>query len=139
MCEPALRAARASVERRLEDVPAIRGVRGSLLQVFVNLVTNAAHALEPAGGAVTLELATLGEGVAARVKDDGPGMAPEVKRRAFEPFFTTKPNGKGAGLGLSIVQGIVARHGGSVSVESELGAGTTFTVTLPYAPIDSTA
>jgi signal transduction histidine kinase len=139
MCEPALRAAGARVERRLEGVPAVRGVRGSLLQVFVNLVTNAAHALEPVGGMVTLELAAAGEGVAARVRDDGPGMAPEVKRRAFEPFFTTKPNGKGSGLGLSIVQGIVARHGGSVSVESELGAGTTFTVTLPYAPIDKTA
>jgi PAS domain S-box-containing protein len=139
MCEPALRAAGARIERRLEGVPAVRGVRGSLLQVFVNLVTNAAHALEPGGGVVMLELANAGEGVAARVRDDGPGMAPEVKRRAFEPFFTTKPNGKGSGLGLSIVQGIVARHGGSVSVESELGAGTIFTVTLPYAPIDKTA
>ncbi len=131
MCEPALRAAGATVERRLEIVPAVWGVRGSLLQVFVNLVTNAAHALEPAGGIVTLELAPAGDRVAARVKDDGPGMAPDVKRRAFEPFFTTKPNGKGSGLGLSIVQGIVARHGGAIDVESAPDAGSTFTVMLP--------
>jgi len=131
MCEPALRTARASVEQRLEAVPAVWGVPGSLLQVFVNLVTNAAHALEPRGGVVTLELAQAGGCIAARVTDDGPGMPPEVQRRAFEPFFTTKPNGKGSGLGLSIVQGIVARHGGSIEVESALGAGSTFTVTLP--------
>lgn len=131
MCEPALKAASAKVEQRLESVPVVWGVRGSLLQVFVNLVTNAAHALEPAGGVVTLELAPEGDRVSSRVKDDGPGMAPDVKRRAFEPFFTTKPNGKGSGLGLSIVQGIVARHGGAVTLESEPGSGSTFTVTLP--------
>lgn len=132
MCEPALRAASATVERRLEPVAAVWGVRGSLLQVFVNLVTNAAHALEQRGGVVTLELAPAAGGrVAARVRDDGPGMPPEVKGRAFEPFFTTKPNGKGSGLGLSIVQGIVARHGGAIAVESAPGEGSTFTVTLP--------
>ncbi|MFL5261851.1 MAG: sensor histidine kinase, partial [Anaeromyxobacteraceae bacterium] len=131
MCEPALQAASARVERRLEPAPPVPGQRGSLLQVFVNLLTNAAHALEPRGGTVTLELAPSGDHVAARVRDDGPGMAPEVKRRAFEPFFTTKPDGKGSGLGLSIVQGIVSRHGGAISVESAPGAGTAFTVMLP--------
>ena len=131
MCDPALRSAAARVEQRLEVVPPVWGVPGSLLQVFVNLVTNAAHALEPAGGTITLELAVAGDHVAARVKDDGPGMTPEVKRRAFEPFFTTKPAGKGSGLGLSIVQGIVSRHGGAITVESAPGAGTTFTVVLP--------
>jgi PAS domain S-box-containing protein len=131
MCEPALRDAKATLEHRLEAVPAVRGVRGSLLQVFVNLVTNAAHALEPRGGVVRLELARAGGRVAARVKDDGPGMTAEVKGRAFEPFFTTKAAGKGSGLGLSIVQGIVARHGGAVEVESAPGEGSTFTVTLP--------
>ena len=116
---------------RLEDVPMIWGVPGSLLQVFVNLVTNAAHALEPSGGTVTLELAASGEHVAARVKDDGPGIPPDVRRRIFEPFFTTKPVGKGTGLGLSIVQGIVSRHGGAITVESEPGQGASFTVMLP--------
>jgi PAS domain S-box-containing protein len=131
ICEPALRSANARVEQRLEPVPPVWGIRGSLLQVFVNLLTNAAHALEPAGGTVTIELAPAGDHVAARVKDDGPGMPPEVKRRAFEPFFTTKPTGKGSGLGLSIVQGIVSRHGGAITVESTPGQGTAFTVVLP--------
>jgi PAS domain S-box-containing protein len=131
MCEPALAAAGAKVARRMEAAPPVWGQRGSLLQVFVNLLTNAAHALEPRGGTVTLELAPSGDHVAARVRDDGPGMPPDVKRRAFEPFFTTKPDGKGSGLGLSIVQGIVSRHGGAISVESAPGAGTAFTVMLP--------
>jgi PAS domain S-box-containing protein len=142
MCEPALAAARASVVRRIERVPPVRGQRGSLLQVFVNLVTNAAHALEPKGGTVTLELAAEDEAVTARVRDDGPGMAPDVQRRAFEPFFTTKIDGRGSGLGLSIVQGIVTRHGGTIALESAAGAGTCFTVRLPLgaqAPIDKTA
>jgi PAS domain S-box-containing protein len=134
MCEPALRAAGARVEQRFEEVPPVWGQRGRLLQVFVNLVTNAAHALEPRGGTVTLELAPAGEHVAARVKDDGAGMMPEVKRRAFEPFFTTKGDGQGSGLGLSIVESIVSRHGGAISLETERGVGTTFTVMLPVSP-----
>ncbi len=134
MCDPALRAACARVEQRFEQVPPVWGQRGTLLQVFVNLVTNAAHALEPEGGTVTLELAPAGEHVAARIKDDGAGMTPEVKRRAFEPFFTTKADGRGSGLGLCIVESIVSRHGGAISLESEPDAGTTFTVMLPVSP-----
>jgi PAS domain S-box-containing protein len=134
MCEPTLRGAGARVEQRFEEVPPVWGQRGRLLQVFVNLVTNAAQALEPRGGTVTLELAPAGEHVAARVKDDGAGMAPEVKRRAFEPFFTTKADGRGSGLGLSIVESIVSRHGGAISLETERGMGTTFTVMLPVSP-----
>ena len=134
LCEPVLRQAKARVEQRLEAVPPVWGMRGSLLQVFVNLVTNAAHALEPRGGTVTLELAAAGDHVAARVRDDGRGMDADVKRRAFEPFFTTKGDGKGSGLGLSIVQAIVSRHRGAIEVESAPGQGTTFTVMLPVNP-----
>ncbi len=131
MCEPALRNAGARLERRLDGVPVVLGQRDSLHQVFVNLITNAAQALEGGGGTVRLSVSSDGEHVSARVRDDGPGMAPDVKRRIFEPFFTTKRDGSGTGLGLSIVQGIVSRHGGAISVESELGEGTTFTVLLP--------
>lgn len=131
VCEPTLKAAGAHVELRFDEVPPVWGVRGSLLQVFVNLIVNAAHALEPEGGAVTLELAAAGDHVAARVRDDGPGMTPEVRRRALEPFFTTKTDGKGSGLGLSIVQGIVSRHGGAISIESAPGQGTTVTIMVP--------
>jgi PAS domain S-box-containing protein len=130
MCEPALRASGAKLERVFQPVPAIAGNKGSLLQVFVNLITNAAQALR-GSGTVRLELEKSGGSVVARVRDDGCGMPDEVKARAFEPFFTTKPDGRGSGLGLSIVQGIVGRHAGGISVESQEGVGTTFIVTLP--------
>jgi signal transduction histidine kinase len=65
------------------------------------------------------------------VQDDGPGIAPEHLNRIWDPFFTTKPVGQGTGLGLSITQRAVDRHGGRVAVESTLGQGTRFTVTLP--------
>jgi PAS domain S-box-containing protein len=131
MCEPALRQARARVTRRLDPVPRIWGVPGSLLQVFVNLITNAAQAIDGEGGTVTLGLISARESVSAQVTDDGSGMPPEVKSRIFEPFFTTKSGSGGTGLGLSIVQGIVARHEGKISVESLPGKGTTVTVVLP--------
>ncbi|HZY04878.1 MAG TPA: ATP-binding protein [Anaeromyxobacteraceae bacterium] len=134
MCDPALREAGGRVMTRFDGgVPVIRGVKASLLQVFVNLVTNAAQALSQ-GGTITLGLAAAGDGVAVRVTDDGRGMTPEVRRRVFEPFFTTKPGGSGSGLGLSIVQGIVARHGGAITVDSDPGQGTTVTVLLPRQP-----
>jgi PAS domain S-box-containing protein len=137
MCDPALRDARARLRLELEPAPRILGGRASLLQVFVNLVTNAAHALPPEGGTVTLGLSSRGEEVVARISDDGRGMPPEVRARIFEPFFSTKEGGRGVGLGLSIVQGIVARHGGSIEVASEPGQGTTFTVTLPVRGPDA--
>ncbi len=129
MCEPVLRARGARLVKRLDSSPRISGVRDSLHQVFVNLLTNAAQALREAGGTVTLALSSAGETAVAQVSDDGGGMPPEVRSRVFEPFFTTKP--EGTGLGLPIVQGIVARHGGTITVDSVAGAGTTFTVVLP--------
>jgi PAS domain S-box-containing protein len=133
LCDPALREAKARVRLEIEPAPEIRGARASLLQVFVNLVTNAAHALPPEGGTITLGLSPRGDGVVARVSDDGKGMSPEVQARIFEPFFSTKEGGRGVGLGLSIVQSIVERHGGSISVASAPGKGTTFEVVLPVA------
>ncbi|MGA8890433.1 MAG: ATP-binding protein [Anaeromyxobacteraceae bacterium] len=131
MCDPALRDAHARVRLELAPAPTIQGGRAGLLQVFVNLVTNAAQALPPDGGTVTLSLGQDGDELVARVADDGKGMPPDVAARVFEPFFSTKEGGRGVGLGLSIVHGIVTRHGGSITVESEPGKGTTFTVRLP--------
>ena len=131
MCDPVLKEAKARMRLELLPVPRIQGARASLLQVFVNLITNAAQAMKPEGGVVTLGLDAREDRVVARVTDDGAGMDEEVKARVFEPFFTTKQGGRGTGLGLSIVQGIVARHGGSIEVRSAPGAGTTFVVTLP--------
>ena len=65
------------------------------------------------------------------VRDDGAGMAPEVRARVFDPFFTTKPEGQGTGLGLSVSYGVVERHGGTIAVESTPGRGTIFTLYLP--------
>ena len=134
MCEPVLKEATAKLATRFDSAPQVMGVKASLVQVFVNLVTNAAQAFENRGGTVTLGLASLGDTVSATVADDGRGMTPEVKSHIFEPFFTTKPDGRGTGLGLSIVQGIVGRHAGTISVDSVPGEGTTFTVVLPRNP-----
>jgi PAS domain S-box-containing protein len=131
MCDPALREARARVLQEIAPAPTILGGRAGLIQVFVNLITNAAQALPAQGGTVTLSLQSLGDQVIARVSDDGKGMPPEVQARVFEPFFSTKEGGRGVGLGLSIVQGIVSRHGGTIDVASEPDRGTTFSVRLP--------
>jgi two-component system, NtrC family, sensor kinase len=130
LAKPALKATAGVLERELREVPLIEGSRPALVQVFVNLVTNAARALRP-GGRVKLRCAPGGDGeVRVEVEDDGVGMEPEVERRAFEPFFTTRPSA-GIGLGLPIVRGIVERHGGRVELETALGKGTRVTVRLP--------
>jgi len=123
-----------AVERRYDPQAArVRGYGAQLQQVFMNLLTNAAQALgeTPAGGTIRLTTERQGDRVVITVADDGPGIPPEALPRIFDPFFTTKDVGQGSGLGLSIVHGIVERHGGSIAVDSQLGRGTTFTVTLP--------
>ncbi|WIM97944.1 PAS domain S-box protein [Actinoplanes oblitus] len=120
---------------------------GQLQQVLLNLALNARDAM-PEGGALVLEANTatldgeevnmqppLPAGTYARllVSDTGEGMSPETAKRIFEPFYTTKPQGRGTGLGLATVYGIVTECGGSINVYSELGTGTTFRVYLPLA------
>jgi len=102
-----------------------------LHQVIVNLVTNAAQAIGDRPGTITISLAHDDEGVRLSVEDTGCGMDEATRTRVFEPFFTTKPVGEGTGLGLSVVHGIVAGHGGSIEVRSRPGAGAVFKVTLP--------
>jgi two-component system, cell cycle sensor histidine kinase and response regulator CckA len=110
-----------------------------LEQVVLNLVVNARDAM-PAGGRMTIEARAERDGGGAalparlRFTDTGEGMPPEVLEHVFEPFFTTKAEGKGTGLGLSTVYGVVTQSGGSVTVESVPGRGTTFEVTLPPSP-----
>jgi two-component system cell cycle sensor histidine kinase/response regulator CckA len=115
-----------------------------LTQVFLNLIRNARQAIEEGGreGTVTIRservLVSPGEGDEGRVRvtvsDDGPGIAREHLPKIFDPFFTTRQVGAGAGLGLSLSNGIVEEHGGTISVESEPGAGATFVVELPTHP-----
>jgi two-component system, cell cycle sensor histidine kinase and response regulator CckA len=107
--------------------------RGQLQQVLINLALNAADAM-PEGGRLVIR---TGAGDAHQVwlslSDSGHGIPEAIREHVFEPFFTTKDAGKGTGLGLSVVQGIVIQHGGRIEVESTVGAGTTFTITLPGA------
>jgi PAS domain S-box-containing protein len=124
---------RARVVTELQNVPPVLGT-ASLEQVFMNLLVNAAQAL-PKGRAdneVRIGLrATTGGEVIIEVADNGAGIPDEVRPRIFDPFFTTKPVGVGLGLGLSICHGIVTNHGGTIIVESAVGRGSTFRVTLP--------
>ena len=106
--------------------------RGEIEQVVVNLVVNAFQAVKDSGR-VRVETSSRQGGVVIRVNDDGCGIPETMIDRIFDPFFTTKPVGEGTGLGLAICYHIVRKHGGTLSVESSRGEGTTFTVDLPAA------
>jgi two-component system NtrC family sensor kinase len=112
------------------DPPAIVSDRGQLQQVFLNIINNAFAAVED-GGRISIEIRREGsDAVAVGIRDDGVGIPASDLERIFDPFFTTK-KGTGTGLGLSITYGIVEKLGGEIGVESEVGKGTCFTVTLP--------
>jgi two-component system NtrC family sensor kinase len=106
-----------------------------LQQVFVNLVNNAAQAIEGSGvgGRIVIRAMPWLDGVAVTVEDDGPGVPAGIAQRIFEPFFTTKPAGEGTGLGLSICQGIVKEHGGRIALVTTGRRGAVFHVELPAA------
>lgn len=131
-CEHVLRAAGASVEKSIAPgLPSVLAVKGQLHQVFINLITNACHAMEKDKGRLSVRADAIDGGkVCVRVEDNGAGIGPEHVDRIFEPFFSTKGEGKGTGLGLSIVRNIVSQHGGEVTVTSTPGKGTCFQVTL---------
>ena len=118
------------VEKSYGSLPPILGVPAHLAQVFVNLITNACHAME-GGGVVTISTGMEDGRAVVRVDDTGSGITPEDLSQIFEPFFTTKPAGKGTGLGLSIVHGIVEKHGGRIEVQSAPGKGSRFCIRLP--------
>lgn len=133
IAKPTLR--RIDVERRLGEVPSITCSPSQVNQVLLNLLNNAAQAIDKPRGRIAV--ATRREGddaVAIDVEDNGRGIAPEVLPRIFDPFYTTKEVGKGTGLGLSIAYKIVSQHGGRIDVRSTPGEGTTVTVVLPVAP-----
>jgi signal transduction histidine kinase len=113
-----------------EDLPEVTADPGQIYQVLVNLAVNAIQAM-PNGGRLTIRTACREEGISLLVEDTGIGMNEEVQNKIFNPFFTTKDVGEGTGLGLSVVQGIVNSHGGSVVVDSAPGAGTRIVVHLP--------
>lgn len=118
-----------------------------LHQVIMNLCTNAAHAMEESGGVLEVRLerrrltgttaglcgVSPGRYLEIRISDTGHGIAPALKQRIFDPYFTTKAQGKGTGMGLAVVRGIVQSHGGAIDVESEPGKGSCFKVLLPLS------
>lgn len=134
-CEHLIDESKVDVDRRLGDgVLPVRGAAEQLAQVFVNLFTNACHAM-PKGGKLIIitEVAADESCVRIFVEDSGHGIDVKNLHHVFQPFFTTKHDGRGSGLGLSIVKSIVEQHEGTIEVESQLGKGTRFAVTLPVA------
>lgn len=126
----------ARIETSFDDVAPVDADETRLSQVFVNLVMNAAQAMQeiPEGEHILrLEVEQQDHEVLARVRDTGPGMPDSVSRRIFQPFFTTKSAEKGTGLGLSLSKAIIEDFGGRIAMHSEPGAGTVFEVRLPIS------
>jgi CheY-like chemotaxis protein len=111
------------------ELPRIAGEAAELREALTNIVFNALDAM-PSGGTIALTTGRQDDTVFCAIRDTGIGMPEAVRRRVFDPFFTTKGE-RGTGLGLSVVYGIVTRHGGDIDVESRLGRGATFTLRLP--------
>jgi len=126
---------KADIVRELTPLPPVRCIPGQVNQVFMNLMINAAHAIDSHGN-ITLRSGSGNDEVWIEIADDGCGMTEEVRKHLFEPFFTTKPVGKGTGLGLSVSWDIIVnKHGGRIEVKSEPGKGSSFTIRLPVQPL----
>jgi signal transduction histidine kinase/CheY-like chemotaxis protein len=158
LVEEALALLRASLPSSIEirqhidpEVGAVLADPTQLHQVIINLCANAEYAMRQTGGVLEVRLEAvevdtalaaqhpalhLGPHVQLTVRDTGQGMPPDVVERIYDPFFTTKAAGEGTGIGLSVVHGIVVNHGGTITVESQVGQGTTFTIYLPCIPWD---
>ena len=142
----------STIEIHLEcrmDAIAVLTEPTQLHQVMMNLCTNAAQAMEYTGGKITIGLKKVtldgqvtmggnplpaGEYAQLRIADNGPGIGPDTLPHIFDPYFTTKAVGKGSGMGLAVVHGIVENHNGSIVVDSNRGKGTVFTIHFPVAP-----
>ncbi len=121
---------KTEVVREYGDIPVLRCFGGKLGQVFLNLLVNAAQAIDERG-TITIRTGHHGDQIWIEIADTGRGMPRENLDRVFDPFFTTKEVGKGTGLGLHLTRTIVQAHGGTISAQSRVGEGTTFRVELP--------
>ncbi|WP_372986908.1 sensor histidine kinase [Marinobacter sp.] len=127
---------KAEVVREFDELPEVECIISQINQVVMNLLVNAAHAIE-SFGRITIRTRQEGDHVIIEVHDTGKGISPEHRHRIFEPFFTTKPVGKGTGLGLSLSFNIIEKHKGSLDVDSTPGEGTCFRLTLPVTQPDT--
>ena len=133
---------RVKVERNYEaELPLVTVDPSAIKQVFLNLLKNAADALDETGGTVRIRVASSPErrSVEISVADNGPGIEPELRSRIFDPFFTTKPAGRGTGLGLAISRRIAESHRGTLEVETAPGGGAAFTLRLPMETTNGAA
>ncbi len=121
---------KAEVVKEYGELPEVECLPSHFNQVLINLLLNAAYAIEDRG-TITIRTGRQGDEVWVDVVDTGRGIAPEHIQKIFDPFFTTKPIGKGTGLGLSLAYGIIQKHHGRIEVQSTVGKGTTFRVWLP--------
>jgi signal transduction histidine kinase len=119
------------------NLPRVHGDAGALNQVFLNLLKNAGEALETRGGRIGVDARCEGRTVLVEIRDDGPGVAAEVRARLFDPFVSTKDAGRGTGLGLSISHRIVTEHGGTLELRSGPGEGAVFLIRLPAEERDA--
>jgi two-component system NtrC family sensor kinase len=138
LTEHKLKLVNAEIDLQLQDnLPPVECDSSQIQQVILNLVLNGAQAMQSRGGGklmIRTRLLADGENVELCVHDTGEGIAPENLPKIFDPFFTTKAEGKGVGLGLAVLYGIVKAHEGEVEVKSKRNEGTTFTVSLPLKP-----
>jgi two-component system, NtrC family, sensor kinase len=121
---------KATVQKLFGDIPTVKGYPQQLNQVFMNILVNAAQAIENKGE-IVVETLNVQDHVHIVISDTGSGIPQENLQKIFDPFFTTKDVGKGTGLGMNIAYNIVAKHKGTIAVESEVGKGTTFTIKIP--------
>jgi signal transduction histidine kinase len=121
------------LKKEFAQLPDIACYPGQLNQVFMNIISNAADAIDGNNGEINIATKKENNHILVSIKDNGKGMTDEVKKKIFDPFFTTKDVGSGTGLGLSIAYGIMEKHNAKIEVKSEVGKGSEFLITLPIA------
>jgi two-component system NtrC family sensor kinase len=119
-----------TIHKNYGPIPQIMCLPGPLNQVFMNILVNAIQAIQ-GPGTITITTSQQADNVLVSIRDTGGGISDELINRIFEPFFTTKPIGVGTGLGLSICYDIIKKNNGDITVQSKIGVGTEFIITLP--------
>jgi len=126
---------KTEVNRDFGELPAVYCNDGKIAQVFLNLLLNASHAIEERGS-ITITTRHIGDDVSIMIADSGVGIPKKIISNIFDPFFTTKDFSEGTGLGLHIVRSVIEAHQGTISVDSQVGQGTSFIILLPVTGLD---